>query len=211
MNTSSRFALFAIVAALLFAAIPGGVSADCTYIDRIDQDPILVCTYASYYATLIAEPDWCDYAYGDGIFVRDQVVSGVLTRTGWYIVRADDHTTTPPSDFGQYQYGAVGSGCAVVVFPFLKTQPRAVIGHPRANRTTDCEVFHIDDPSCIPCPFVFVGYWFGVGTYEDGSEVEKAGERYQNCDGVNRDDVFYQNVWCPNGPDALCQARDLNP
>lgn len=109
-----RVVAVAVAVAVLFAA---PVSSSCFWIDHVDTDPTYFCTYAQYYTVLSAEPDWCDYSYGDWVFLRHQVVGGVLTTTGWYIVPSSDGTSHPSSSFNQYAEDAVGDSCALIQFP----------------------------------------------------------------------------------------------
>lgn len=107
------------IVSLVFALfVVSPASATCFWIDHIDTDPTYFCTSAQYYTVLTSEPDWCDYQYGDWVFLRSGVVNGYLVITGYYIVPASDPTALPPSSFSQYHDAAVGENCTLIYLPF---------------------------------------------------------------------------------------------
>lgn len=120
MRDPIKIAKVATVAALvmLIATLSAtNLPASCTYVYHVDQDPEMVCS-PDYYTVLTSEPDWCQFAYGDWVLVRWQVVGGVLTLTGWYVIPAADTTSHPPQDFGQYPQDVVGQNCNLIWLPW---------------------------------------------------------------------------------------------
>lgn len=117
-----KFAVFIAAAAVALAmefACPANMMAGCTYIYHTDQDPEMVCS-PDYYTVLAGtpEPDWCQFAYGDRVFVRWQNVGGYITQTGWYVIPVADTTSHPPQDFGQYPQDVVGQDCNLIWLPW---------------------------------------------------------------------------------------------
>jgi hypothetical protein len=65
-----------------------------------------------------------------------------------------------------------------------------------------------------PCEWQWVGWWWGIATYADWSEASVGGDRLRNdCTGQTKLTFDPRNVhvWCPNGPEAPCIARDHWP
>lgn len=98
MRLRSRSRKFsALLTAFILVLTPLPLSAHCSWIFYIDQDPELRCDNGPvYYTVLDAEPDWCAYTEGSGAYIR---LDENATITGWYVVPAYDTTTAPPSGF----------------------------------------------------------------------------------------------------------------
>lgn len=74
----------------------------------------------------------------------------------------------------------------------------------------DCpRMLNPDDPPCVPCPYVWTAWWWGVATYADGSELDFGGDILRNCEGDHQYPVTHIGpYYCPNGPDdEQCIAR----
>lgn len=92
-------------------------NAECFWIDHIDTDPTYFCTSAQHETIYTGEPDWCDFVYADMVFVRRELVGGVVVITGWW-VRLNNSSNPPPPDFDQYPEYAVVENCSIVPLPF---------------------------------------------------------------------------------------------